>query len=88
METTYDPTSNIITVTGGTEVAPYTFSDVYDADKAGTLQLLAPVAGGLDLSLDRQVRLADDKALNFQQRRCSSFNMEHYRGSNASDCHE
>jgi hypothetical protein len=63
MPITYDLTYNNIIVTGYTETAPCTFTDLYNADKAGSLQLKAPVAAALDLSLDRQIRPADDKAL-------------------------
>ena len=63
MPITYNATNNILTVTGYTEAVPCTFTELYSADKAGSLQLLAPVAAALDLSLDRQVRPADNKAL-------------------------
>jgi len=63
---TYDPAANIITVTGFTEEAPCTFDDLYDADKAGTLELLPSETyfeGVTRKSLTTQVRPADSKAL-------------------------
>jgi len=35
----YDPSTNVITVTGGSEASPVTFNDFYNADKAGTFGL-------------------------------------------------
>ncbi len=60
---TYTPSTNLITVTQGTEAVPNTFAAIYNADKAGTLQLLAPVASALDLDLTQQIRPTDEKVL-------------------------
>jgi hypothetical protein len=61
---TYNPSTNIITDNNvNTEATADDFDDLYTADKAGSLQLLAPTASALDLSLSTQVRSADDKAL-------------------------
>ena len=40
MPITYDPANNKILVTGGTEATPYSFEDLYNADKNGTLTLV------------------------------------------------
>ena len=40
MPITYDPTSNKIVVLGGTETTPYSFEDLYNADKNGALILV------------------------------------------------
>lgn len=63
MGITYDPNNNVITVTGYSESVPCTFEDLYNADLAGTLQLLAPTTLAPDMSLDRQIKPADSGAL-------------------------
>lgn len=60
---TYDVANNRINMTGGTLGAPITFLDMWNADKAGTLQLLAPTAAALDLSLTRAIRPTEKVAL-------------------------
>jgi len=65
MAITYDPTSNVITVTGYTEGTPCDFDELRTADMAGTLQLKPSTAilpyPGWDT--DREVRPADSLAL-------------------------
>lgn len=61
----YDPATNRITVTGGTESVPAVFDDIVAFDRAGTLKLLE---GTIDadpdtFSLDRQVRPVELRAL-------------------------
>jgi len=63
MPIVYNATDNTITVTGYTEAVPCSFVDLFNADKAGSLQLLAPTSASLDLSLSIQIKPADDKAL-------------------------
>jgi len=68
MPISYDPTNNIVTCVGDatkgdSESNPFTFEDLYNADKAGMLQLLSPTTAAMDLDLDRQIRPADSGAL-------------------------
>lgn len=63
MPIVYDAVNNVMTVTGYTEAVPCTFSDLWNADKAGSRQLLAPTAAAVDLSLTTQPKPTDDKAL-------------------------
>ena len=61
---TYSASTNTITVTGYISGStPWAFNDLWNADKAGSLQLLAPTAAALDLSLTQQVRPTDKVAL-------------------------
>jgi hypothetical protein len=50
-------------MTGGTLGAPITLLDMWNADKAGSLRLLAPTAAALDLSLTRAIRPTEKVAL-------------------------
>lgn len=63
MAITYAVGANIITITAGTEIAPNTFTDVYNADKAGTLSLHARVGiaavDGAPIAVDRAERPTD-----------------------------
>lgn len=53
-----------IKVTGYNMTHPCTFEDLWDADNAGELELLANTTATVDLSLTTQVQPADDLALN------------------------
>ena len=59
----YTVSTNIITVTGYSEATPCNFTDLYNADKAGTLSLHArtgiTVADGAAVAVDRAERPAD-----------------------------
>jgi len=62
MAITYDPTNNVITVTGYTEGTPCTFEDIWLADIAGTLLLLEEDTYDGDptpVTLDTDIRPAD-----------------------------
>jgi hypothetical protein len=65
MPITYDPPTNIITVTGFTQSVPCTFDDIYNADKAGTYELRASeqFTASQTIYLDNEVRPADAKGL-------------------------
>ena len=63
MPIVYDAVNNVMTVTGYTEAVPCTFSDLWNADKAGSRQLLAPTAAAVDLSLTTQPKPTDKIAL-------------------------
>lgn len=54
--------SPIITVTGGTSGSPLDFEDLYNADKAGTLQLQANTTA-TNMTLTTQVQPADNKSI-------------------------
>lgn len=60
---TYDPSANTITVVGYNQTDPCNFSLLYDADLAGSLQLMAPTSATANMSLSRQVQPADSLAL-------------------------
>lgn len=65
MAVTYDPVTNRIIINGYSSGTPATFQDIYDADKAGTFELLD---GAIDadpdtFSLDDAVRSTDLLAL-------------------------
>lgn len=63
MPISYNVGTNTITVTGYTEIAPCTFNDLYNADKAGTLSLHARVGvaavDGAPVAVDRAERPTD-----------------------------
>jgi hypothetical protein len=68
MAISYDPATNIITVTGGTESAPHNFEDIYNADKAGTFDLYDSdrTVTGTDpsaIAVDNALRPADEVIL-------------------------
>jgi hypothetical protein len=60
---TYSIADNRITQANGTAETPLTFADMYDADMAGSVELLAATAGADNLTLTYQVQPADSKAL-------------------------
>ena len=60
---TYSASANTITVTGYTSGSPCNFDTLWTSDKAGSLQLLAPTAAALDLSLTTAVKPTDKVAL-------------------------
>ena len=60
---TYTVATNIVTVTGGTSGSPAGFVDAWNADKAGTLELLAATAAALNLSLSTAIKPTDKVAL-------------------------
>ena len=64
---TYNPSQNRITVTEGTEASPNTFTGIYNADKAGTLDLITRTGiNGVDGSPVNNIynlRPADEKLL-------------------------
>ena len=63
MAITYSVSTNIITVTAYTEAVPANFTDIYNADKAGTLSLHARTGitgtDGAGVAVDRAERPAD-----------------------------
>jgi hypothetical protein len=63
MAITYNAGTNIITVTAYTEAVPANFTDIYNADKAGTLSLHARTGitgtDGAGVAVDRAERPAD-----------------------------
>jgi hypothetical protein len=60
---TYNSTTNVLTVTGGTSGSPAGFVDAWNADKAGTRTLKAATASPFTASLDTVVKPADSLAL-------------------------
>jgi len=62
----YDPSTNVITVTGGTSVSPVSFTDLYNADIGGTLELNASSTHTISTTivLDYSVRSVDSLALD------------------------
>lgn len=63
MAVTYTPSTGQIQVAGYSLGTPCTFNDIHTADLAGTLQLLAPTATALGLTLTYQVQPAEERAL-------------------------
>jgi len=61
----YDVSSNTITVTGGTSLSPISFTDLYNADIGGTLELNTSSTHTVSttFTLDYSVRPADSLAL-------------------------
>jgi len=47
MPITYDPTTNTVTITGGTEDNPYTFEDIYNADVANGWGVFTKLSEGV-----------------------------------------
>ena len=64
---TYNPSQNRITVTEGTADSPDTFTDIYNADKAGTLDLITRTGvAGVDSSpVDNTYNLRPRNKINF-----------------------
>jgi len=64
---TYDPATNFIRVTGYTELVPCNFTDIYNADKAGTYSLHARIGiAGVDgaaVVVDNALRPTDEIVL-------------------------
>lgn len=63
MAVTYNPATNQIIIDGYTELAPCTFTDVYNADKAGTFSLHARIGiaatDGAPVAVDNALRPTD-----------------------------
>ena len=59
----YSISDNVIIQCNGTSGTPKNFGDMHDADMAGTVELLAAVAGVDDMTLDYQVQPAESKGL-------------------------
>ena len=63
---TYDESTNIVAVTGGTSGTPATFADFVTADRAGTAELTsedAPASCAFNMTLTEQIRPVEDLAL-------------------------
>lgn len=60
---TYNPSTNRIQVTGGTESSPADFQDIVTFDRNGQLELLAATPGANNLTLTRQIRPVELRAL-------------------------